>query len=689
MRIYSGFRNRLWKYRNWIGGLFFAGIGISLGIFAALVYDLPDISPLEDYTDPKWELPTKLYDAQGAMFAEFFQEKREIVQLKDLPDPLIKAFLASEDRRFYEHRGVDFIGILRAMVKNVRSGRVVEGGSTITQQLAKVLFLTREREISRKIREALLAVRIERRFSKPEILERYLNTIYLGEGAYGVEAAARIYFQKHATDLLLGEAAMIAALPKAPVNFNPYRHPQAARLRQEYVLKAMAREAFISDTEVDPAIEDFWQRFSSYQLTIQERRGQMRAVRAPFFAEVIRQYLAKRYGFDAVYKGGLEVRTTLDLRMQEQAEQILQNHLAHWDEVKAKERAARGREPRPPLQGALVAIDVKTGDVKALVGGNEWSVLNQYNRATQSLRQPGSAFKPFVYIAALENGLTQSDKVLDAPAIYQHTRPGEYWTPANYDNEYYGEVTLRMALMKSMNVATVKLMEKIGARRVIDVARRFGFTSKLEPFWALALGSYEVNLLELTAAYAAMANGGIRHETLTENAMVRQVIDREGALLEEGVPIESEAASPTIAYLITNMLTAAVQEGTGYHVGKHFGRPAAGKTGTTNDFKDAWFIGYTPEIACGVWVGYDDHALSIGARMSGGVVVAPIWTEFMQAALVTAAPRDFPVPPDVQFFSVCTQTGELATEFCPKPRSAAFQVGTEPTLFCTQHRSAQ
>lgn len=683
MRIYSGFRDRLWRYRQGIGIVFFAVIGIGLGVFAALIYDLPDISPLEDYTDPKWELPSKLYDIHGTLFAEFFQEKREIVQLSDLPRHLVDAFLSSEDHRFYEHRGVDFLGIARAVYKNLKSGRVVEGGSTITQQLAKVLFLTRERTISRKIREALLAVRIERRFSKSEILERYLNTIYLGEGAYGVEAAAQIYFQKQAKNLTIGESAMLASLPKAPYNYNPYRFPEVARQRQTYVLNAMVRDGLIADTEVALIREEFWRRFGVYQLSIQARRGQMRAVRAPFFAEVIRQYLADRYGFDAVYKGGLEVRTTLDVRMQEAAEDILRKHLAHWDEVKRKEREAAGRPPKPPLQGALVAIDVKTGEVRALVGGNEWSVQNQFNRATQAIRQPGSSFKPFVYIAALENGFTQSDRLLDAPALYQHTRPGVYWTPENYDKEYYGEITLRSALMQSVNVATVKLMEKVGSPRVLDVARRFGITAKLEPFWSLALGSYDVNLLELTAAYAAMANAGVRHEPM----LIEQVMDREGALLEEGVPIESDATSPTIAYLITNMLRAAVQEGTGSHVGKNLGRQAAGKTGTTNDFKDAWFLGYTPELACGTWVGYDDHTLSIGSRMSGGVVVAPIWTEFMQAALSNVPPQDFPVPAGIRFDSICSKTGELATEFCPKPRSAAFQVGTEPKIYCSEHRS--
>lgn len=685
MRIYSGFRDRVWRYRQVF--LYLMGIfcGVGMAVFGYLVYDLPDISPLEDYTDPKWELPSKVYDAHGTMFAEFFQEKREIVQLSDMPKHIGEAFLASEDRRFFDHAGVDFLGIARAMVKNLRSGKVVEGGSTITQQLAKVLFLTRERTVSRKVREALLAVRIERRFSKTEILERYLNTIYLGEGAYGIEAAAGIYFQKHAKELTLGEAAMLAALPKAPVNYNPYRFPDVARQRQMYVLKAMAEEKYIADTQVTQALNDFWQRFGIYQLSIQVRRGQMRAVRAPFFAEVVRQYLADRYGYDAVYKGGLEVKTTLDIRMQESAEEILRKHLAHWDEVKGKEREALGKPPKPPLQGALVAIDVKTGEIRALVGGNEWSVQNQFNRATQAIRQPGSSFKPFVYIAALENGFTQSDKLLDAPAVYQHTRPGLYWTPENYDKEYYGEITLRTALMHSVNVATVKLMEKVGADKVLDVARRFGITAKLEPFWSLALGSYDVNLLELTAAYAAMANGGVRHEPLA----IYQVLDREGALMEEGVPVESESATPTTAYLITNMLKSAVQEGTGWYIGKNFGRPAAGKTGTTNDFKDAWFMGYTPELACGIWVGYDDHSLSIGSRMSGGVVVAPIWTEFMQAALGNSPAQDFPVPPGVKFFSVCSKTGDLATEFCPKPRSVAFQVGTEPKLYCSEHRTPQ
>lgn len=685
MRIYSGFRDRVWRYRQ----VFLYAFGIFAGIVGAfsfyLVFDLPDISPLEDYTDPKWELPSKLLDHQGAVFAEFFQEKREIVQLSHLPKHLIDAFLASEDHRFYMHRGVDFLGIARAVVKNVRSGRVVEGGSTITQQLAKVLFLTRERTISRKIREALLAVRIERRFSKPEILERYLNTIYLGEGSYGVEAAAQIYFQKHAKVLTLGEAAMLAALPRTPLYNNPYKYPDAARHRQKYVLNAMAREGYIADTEVAASIDRFWQEFGTHQLTIQIRRGQMRAVRAPFFAEVVRQEMGEKYGFDEVYKGGLEVSTTLDIRMQEAAEEILQKHLAHWDEVKRKERLAAGRPPKPPLQGALVAIHVKTGEVRALVGGNEWSVQNQFNRATQAIRQPGSSFKPFVYIAALENGWTQSDKLLDAPAVYQHTRPGQYWSPENYDKEYFGEITLRTALMHSVNVATVKLMEKVGSTKVLDVAHRFGITSKLEPFWSLALGSYDVNLLELTAAYAAIANGGVWRKPM----MVHQVLDREGALREEGIPVESDAASPVVTYLITNMLKAAVQEGTGWHVGKHFGRPAAGKTGTTNDFKDAWFLGYTPELACGIWVGYDDHALSIGSRMSGGVVVAPIWTEFMQAALANVPPQDFPVPPGVRFTSVCSKTGDLATEFCPKPRSVAFQVGTEPRLYCNDHRSPE
>ena len=648
--------------------LLFVGVGVGVGVFVSYLNRLPSLEPLQSYSGKKWEIPTRVYSLNNELVAEFFQERRDLVSLSEIPQGLIDATIAIEDHLFYRHRGISFKGIVRAFFANLRAGKIREGGSSITQQLVKLLFLTRERTYKRKFQEALLAVKIERRFSKEEILERYFNKIYFGHGSYGAEAASRWYFGKHARDLNLAECALLAGLIKAPNRYSPITNPEKARVRLGVVLGRMVDLGYISRGEAERARQDFEEMLKEGKI-----KGSPSINQAPYFVEHIRQEIEEKYGSNALYKGGLRVYTTLDLKMQRAAREALFSGL---------EQLNKGRSGESPkIEGALVAIDPKTGYIKAMVGGSGFTPDNQFNRTTQARRQPGSAFKPFLYAAAIDNGFTSADTLMDEPVVYQDWQ-GE-WAPQNYDGKFRGLVTLRKALENSINVASVRLIEKVTPERVASYARRAGIKSRLYPTLSLALGTSEVTPIEMAVAYGVFANQGVRAEPLG----IRYVKDLSGVLLEENIPFGEEVLAKETAYILTNLMEGVVKRGTAsWAVGERLGRPVAGKTGTSNNFVDAWFVGFTPDLIAVVWIGYDRGQKSLGDRRVGGVVAAPIWRKFMEVALEDIPPSEFAVPENVSFVEICADTGTLPTPGCSKIIQELFIRETEPTRYCQEHQ---
>ncbi len=629
---------------------------------------LPSVTAAERF-DPS--VSTKVYDDNDEPIAEFHVERRIFVPLTQIPAALRDAVIATEDARFHSHHGVDPMGIARAIYQNFRRGRIVEGGSTITQQLAKVLFLTPDKSLERKLKEALLALMLERRYSKDRILELYLNQIYFGHGAFGVEAAAQTFFGKSVGQLTLAESALLAGLPKAPTTYSPFDHPDAAKRRRTTVLARMVETGILKPDQAKRASQ------AALALVPPERRR----TTGQYFLEYVEQLLEQQYGAEMVFKGGLHVYTTLSPSMQLKAERTLREGLRAVQErqaapVKGKQPASTGVPPERP-EGALLTLEPQTGYIKAMVGGYDF-FKSEFNRAVQARRQPGSAFKPFVYIAALEFGMTPASMVEDSPVEYPAGKNGKPWKPDNYDRKFRGPVTYQQALEESINVATVKVQEQVGIRRTVNVARRLGVESPLGENLSLALGTSDLTLLELTSAYGALGNQGVWMRPLA----IRYVLDAQQKLLEENTPQGKQVLSPEVAYVITHMLEGTIERGTGM-AARALGRPAAAKTGTTNDYSNAWFIGYTPKLVTGVWVGYD-RPRSLGRDETGSRVAVPIWTTFMSEALAGTATMDFPVPERVVVVPVDLYAGSG----CTRPVMMAFVAGTEPKITCGPARYA-
>ena len=626
-----------WRVVRWIvlpvvalGVLTVAGVAV-----AAYVYwptDLPPVKALEEYTP---SVGSRVYAGDDEFITEFQAEKRIFVPLQQIPPHLRNAIIAVEDSRFYSHFGVDVRGIARAAYANFRHGRVVEGGSTITQQLAKVLFLTPDRSFSRKVKEALLAFELEKRYSKDRLLELYLNQVYMGHGAFGVEAAARMYFGKSVQDLSLPEAAMLAALPRSPGNYSPFERPELAQRRRAIVVGRLLEHGYITETQAKAT-----NRAPLGLVPSERRRGS-----GQYFLEYLQQSLEAKYGSDVLYKSGLAIYTTLDRGIQRAAEQALRDGIQALAERQGARATARGKAapaPAPP-EGAAVVMEPTTGYVKALVGGVDFT-RTEFNRALHAHRQPGSAFKPFVYLAALETGHQPTEVLDDSPVRY--VSAGKVWAPENYDGKFRGPVTLQQALEESINVPTIRLLGQIGVKAVLDAAQRAGIRSPLPNDLTLALGSGDVTLLELTAAYGTFANQGVHMEPL----MVRYVTDAQGRLVEENIPQGREAIDPAITNRLTAMLRGVVERGTAV-AARVVERPLAGKTGTTNDFSNAWFVGYTPSLVAGVWIGHD-RPRSLGNEETGARAALPIWVSIMRTALRDQPVEEFPAvpaaPPDVE-----------------------------------------
>ena len=633
-RAVSGGRPPLWRrlVPPWRGvrwvllALLLLGVvsvaGVAIAAYVFWPTDLPPVKALEEYTP---SVGSRVYAADDEFLIEFQAERRIFVPLQQIPPALRNAIIAVEDARFYSHFGVDVRGIVRAAYANFRHGRVVEGGSTITQQLAKVLFLTPDRRFSRKVKEALLAFELEKRYSKDRLLELYLNHVYMGHGAYGVEAAARMYFGKSVGDLTLPEAAMLAALPRSPGNYSPFERPELAQRRRAISIGRLLEQGYISEADAKAA-----NRAALGLVAPERRRGSGR-----YFLEYLQQSLEAKYGSDVLYKSGLGIYTTLDPALQRVAEQTLRDGIQGLATRQASGQAKGGAVPATP-EGAVVVIETATGYVKALIGGADFA-RTEFNRALHARRQPGSAFKPFVYLAALEAG-HKPDEVLDDSPI-RYVSNGKVWAPENYDGKFRGPVTLQQALEESINVPTIRLLEQLGVNPVIDAARRAGIQSPLPQDLTLALGSGDVTLLELTAAYGTFANQGVRMEPL----MVRYVTDAQGRLVEENIPQGREAIDPAIAAGLTQMLRGVVERGTGV-AARVLERPVAGKTGTTNDFSNAWFVGYTPSLVTGVWLGHD-RPRSLGHEETGARAALPIWVAVMRAALRGQPVEEFVPPP--------------------------------------------
>ena len=697
--------------------IFAALAGLFVCILAGAVFmryifsGLPPVYEMEEYTP---SLTTKVYDRNNQLIHEFSIEKRSMVPLEDIPVDLQNAVVAMEDRDFFKHAGFSIRGIVRALLHDVVTGRAKQGASTLTQQLSRGVFLTQEKKLIRKIREIILAIQIEHKFSKREILQLYLNEIYLGSGAYGVKAAAKKYFDKDLSELTTGEAALLVGLIPAPGRYNPFANPEVARQRRNLVLDVMFEQNYISPNELKKAKDE----------PLPEKPPQAEKKPGQYFIEYIRRILEPKYGMDVLWKAGLSIYTTLDIEQQALAEEIMNRKLQEYDEQVAKglgieidpndseadtpaqdpdaqETSAEERTDYPRLQGAFMVRDVKSGAVRVLVGGREFDE-SKFNRATQAKRQPGSSFKPYVWMAALQKGYTPATLVKDLPTMFYYdgrnwrtfnenadlysldlakqpfiaSKDFNVWVPQNYGGKAEGWVTLRKGLEKSKNLVAVNLIDAVSPKAVIAVARKAGLTAKLPNVPALALGVSVVEMDEHLAALTTFANGGIH----TDNYYIERVEDATGRILEQHIPVETAAFSPQHSYLLINMMKGVTQRGSGAYVAR-LGRNIAGKTGTTQSHRDMWFVGMTPHTAAAAWMGYDDDTShENGARFTGSTT-ARWWTEIMEQILKDEPNDDFAVPEGISFSYINPITGKLATPTDRNKFLEAFITGTEPESF--------
>jgi penicillin-binding protein 1A len=649
-------------------------LGMCVGIYMSIVVDLPPAESISFFTPP---VATKVFDNNNNLITEFFIERRELADIEQVPSYLKDGLICIEDKQFYKHWGVDILGLMRAFFTNLLHMKVVQGGSTITMQLARNMFLTLEQTMLRKLKEMALAIRIERVYTKDEILEKYFNQINFGQGRYGVATAAKYYFEKDISELSIHECALLIAIAKSPERYSPHKHPEKAKQRRDFVLTQMSRNHVITEQEYEEAVNT--------PLSVVEYKEDN--VVGRYFLEEVRKYLELKYGPEFLYRSGARIYTTMDFEIQKTAEKILEKHLAQiekdyrFENTKAKFDSLGLSDTitaSPYLQDALVILDYHTGEVKALIGGRDFS-QSKFNRATQARRQAGSAFKVFVFTAAVDNGFTSADIVLDLPIVIEIPGVDSIYRPSNYDRRFLGPITVRKALALSRNLAAIRLIRNIGPELVVKYAHDLGVESPLLPVVSLALGSCEVNLLEMVSAMGTIAALGERVQPI----LIRKITNREGTIIEINDPLPETRLSPRTSYVMINLMRAVVAGGTGYKVQQYYSGPAAGKTGTTNNYSDAWFIGFTPKYACGIWVGYDNND-RIFRGASGGVVSAPIWGEVM-AGIDPNPSEQFPRPSGLITCTVCSETGLLARESCPQTREEVFVAGTAPRDSCDLH----
>ena len=661
--------------------------------FYRIYQTLPTLDQIENI-EPS--LSSKVMGKDGSLVHEFSIEKRSWIPLSKVPQNLINAVIAIEDRKFFDHWGVDIKRIIGASIINIIRGRYAQGGSTLTQQLARNVYLTSRTSMIRKIREAMTAVQIESYYSKKEILELYLNQVYLGAGVYGVESAAHYYFNKSTSELDLNECSVLAGIIQLPERYRPDKKSNSSRIvsRRSKVLRAMKKMGFIDEQSV--------QMVSQAPVPFDPQKEVSQ--RAPYFVENVRQYCEQKYGDDRLYNGGLTIYTTLDLDAQDAIEKGLKGQLkdlqnkmnsyfldrtnfwrrrkishdfflSHFDSMYNIYKEECEKFPDSLrlriVQTAIVAMEVKTGAVLALVGGRDF-LESKFNRALQAVRQPGSAFKPFVYTAAIDNGLTPASMLLDQP-ITLMTPQGE-WHPENYDKTFKGLVTMRYALNLSLNMVAIQTFLQVGGDIVVNYARRMGLKQHLEPVPSLAIGSCEVIPIELLTAYAIFPNKGVKIDPY----FVRRIVDKDGKILEEHEPTQTPVLTPQTAFIMCDMLSTVVRNGTGASIpGLGFTRPSAGKTGTSNDYSDAWFVGFTPQIACCVWVGTDERR-SLGWGLTGSQAAIPIYTKAMIALHKKSPVEHFEKPEGVVSMKICLASHKLASSACPQTYNEVFLADNVP-----------
>jgi len=630
---------------------FLLGTGAGL-VLLAMFGTFPSFDSVQEYQP---SVSSKIYDRYNKMIGEIYIEKRTLAPYDKIPRQVVNAFVAAEDANFFRHRGIDFTAVARAAIKDLLGGSFAQGGSTITQQTVKNLFLTREKSIRRKLKELILAYRMERKMSKEEILYLYLNQIYLGEGAYGVEAASRSYFGKGVNELGLAEGALLAGLPKAPTRYSPRMHPDLAKGRQRYVLRRMVEAGFLPQAEADNA----------YAAKIVLVPPSTFRSKAAYFLEQVRMVLAEKYGTESLYRDGLRIYTTIDTRLQEVAHDALIEGI----------RATEEKNKYEGLQGAVLALDPHTGAVLAMVGGTDFE-QSQFNRALQARRQPGSAFKPIVYAAALSTGKTLVSMTDDSPIEFDRTEE-ELWKPKNYDGTFLGPIPLIEAMARSRNLATIRLLNEVGVNSALRTAKALGITSPIARNLSIALGSSGVTPLEMCVAYATFANGGLRPAPF----FLREVRDAKGNVLERTAPTAERAILPDTAYLMVRMMQEVILNGTG-RAARGLGHHLAGKTGTTNENTDAWFIGYSPDLVGGVWIGFDTPR-PLGDRQSAAAVALPIWIRFMGQVLPLFPNRNFPIPSGITFARVDPGTGKTLPSSFSGGTLLPFRVGTVPEMAIT------
>lgn len=603
---------------------------------------------------PRVDLPeaSVAVDINGETIKGLTRENQINLKREQIPQEFANAIIAVEDKNFYRHHGVDPSGIARAIFTNIKYRKLRAGGSTITQQTAKNLFLSNEKTFTRKIKELFYAIQLERKYSKDEILTMYCNTIYFGQGAYGVEVAARTFFARSASELSLAQCALLAGLPNAPGSFDPYLHPDAAKKRQKIVLRRMVEEKMISAQEKQVALQE----------KLVYGRNAYFAGDAPYFIALVKDYLIKKYGQRMVYQGGLRVSTTLDLNMQKVANQAVATGLQDKDQ---------------DLQVALVALDVKNGGIRAMVGGRDYGT-SSYNRA-YSLRQPGSTFKPFMYSLAIASGFTAADTIMCEEVAYK-LPDGSIYRPTDYGQEPYHwrPFTLKEAVMKSDNVVAVQVNDILKPINTVKHIKKFGFPD-ISPVLSLPLGPIAVKPLEMAAGYAVFANQGVYSKPI----YILKVIDKRGRVLEENRIEQKPVIDARNAYIICDMLKGVLEPGgTGSHLKQTVGRIAAGKTGTTDEYQDAWFVGFTPHLSCAVWIGYDRNR---NVNLPGGTIAGPIWASFIGKASTGPPDEDFARPSGINISNICLDSGLIATEACPRTIEMAFNSGTEPKNICYYH----
>lgn len=672
---------------------------ISTVLFASYInhvynHELPDIDKLYNI-EPS--LITRIYARDGSIIQKYFAEQRNLITFDRIPQRMIDAILSAEDKNFYKHWGVSSRDLMRAVIKNFTSGFGSQGASTITQQLARMLFLDRSLSIERKIKEALTAVKIERLYSKNEILEMYLNQYDFGNRSFGIYEAAKNYFNKDVEELSIEECAMIAGLPAAPYGFSPIRNPDRALKRRNQILQNMADNEKITQAEAD----------SIKKLPIEVDLSNQPATYGGYFSEYVRQYLVERYGDSAVYSGGLSVYTTLDPYIQRVAENavreqtdIIQDRIdsvyvpehSHFDEYVVEYYDEEGDSiayEHKQIQAASLVLNNTTGDILAMVGGKDFTEF-KFNRAVQSLLQPGSAFKPFVYTAAIDNGYMPAMTMWDTPVVY--TIPGaKEWRPHNFDNKFDGKMAMREGFYRSRNLIAIKLLNMIQPQQAIFYARKMGIDSRLSPDLSLAIGTSEVRLIDLVSAYSVFPNGGVK----VEPRFIYKVVDRYGNVLEENpISEKEEVLTAQTAYIMVDMMKSTMDNprGTGHGARwRGFHRECGGKTGTSDNFCDNWFVGYTPQITAGVWVGFDTK-LSIGRNHTGSKNALPVWTKIMIAAhenIPADAPEShFKQPDGIVYANICYDSGELATDKCVNVGREIFTEQTVPKKNCHMHPSA-